>query len=370
MKKLFLHSGKMMIGEFPDVQTNALSALSVLNECEAAVSAAKASAVEVVNGEDALHKINDWFLPLPGGGLGRKLNEGQLCDLPTGWTVEYEKQCQYQETDGNCPDCFRGSLCKKIAHLIPASNASGIKYMHDRECRRYRDESVLCQNHCYFKTSGIKECPIKSSGIAAIGVPESGDFDRSEKDEHEVWCNGAWMSVTENVYMQLINNNHYGRINGVLQHGDPESKSPVIPEGSEKHDFCLPWTYQERADKYTHIIRGNSNQHLLQGRQRPDGYEEALFRMIVKAVNAYHSADKPAIDDTLKGRWIRTKDQIPGDFNLVIVCMTSGAITVGRRLRTNNWGIFTSSGIDIESQTNHVEYWQPLPASPAKQFEP
>jgi hypothetical protein len=81
-----------------------------------------------------------------------------------------------------------------------------------------------------------------------------------------------------------------------------ESKSPVIPEGSEKHDFCLPWTYQERADKYTHIIRGNSNQHLLQGRQRPDGYEEALFRMIVKAVNAYHSADKPAIDDTLKGK--------------------------------------------------------------------
>ena len=39
------------------------------------------------------------------------------------FTVGYriEKQCQYKETDGNCPDCFRGSLCQKIA-IIKESN--------------------------------------------------------------------------------------------------------------------------------------------------------------------------------------------------------------------------------------------------------
>jgi hypothetical protein len=276
MKKLFLHSGKMMIGEFPDVQTNALSALSVLNECEAAVSAAKASAVEVVNGEDALHKINDWFLPLPGGGLGRKLNEGQLCDLPTGWTVEYEKQCQYQETDGNCPDCFRGSLCKKIAHLIPASNASGIKYMHDRECRRYRDESVLCQNHCYFKTSGIKECPIKSSGIAAIGVPESGDFDVEPQ----------WMVKEKDIPVV------HAQLDRIL---GKKSSSPVIPEGSEKEQpkrkavqACAKWL------AYCLEIGYTKNQLDALEKIWWDGHD----------VNGnLKPADKPAIDDTLKETW-------------------------------------------------------------------
>ena len=39
------------------------------------------------------------------------------------FTVGYriEKQCQYKDTDGNCPDCFRGSLCQKIA-IIKGSN--------------------------------------------------------------------------------------------------------------------------------------------------------------------------------------------------------------------------------------------------------
>ena len=40
-------------------------------------------------------------------------------------------------------------------------------------------------------------------------------------DKYEVWVQGAWMAVTEDAYEKLTNNNHYGRINDVLQHGDP-----------------------------------------------------------------------------------------------------------------------------------------------------
>lgn len=43
------------------------------------------------------------------------------------------------------------------------------------------------------------------------------------KDKHEIWRSGQWILVTESDYEHAINNNHYGRINGVLQHGDPES---------------------------------------------------------------------------------------------------------------------------------------------------
>jgi hypothetical protein len=141
MKKLFLHSGKMMIGEFPDVQTNALSALSVLNECEAAVSAAKASAVEVVNGEDALHKINDWFLPLPGGGLGRKLNEGQLCDLPTGWwsmknNASIKRRTAIAQTVSG-DRCVKRSPISFLPPMLPALSTCTTENVGDTETRAY-----------------------------------------------------------------------------------------------------------------------------------------------------------------------------------------------------------------------------------------
>lgn len=67
----------------------------------------------------------------------------------------------------------------------------------------------------------------------------------------------------------------------------------------------------------------------------------------------------------MKDEWINVKDQRPSNHNLVLIQMKSGAITVGRILRTNKWGIFTSTGIDIESQTNTVTHWMILP-EPAK----
>jgi hypothetical protein len=45
------------------------------------------------------------------------------------------------------------------------------------------------------------------------------------KTKYEVWRGGRWIELTESLYEFAVNNNHYGRINGVLQHGDPEKKS-------------------------------------------------------------------------------------------------------------------------------------------------
>lgn len=48
------------------------------------------------------------------------------------------------------------------------------------------------------------------------------------KTKYEVWRGGRWIELTESLYEFAVNNNHYGRINGVLQHGDPEKKSSGI----------------------------------------------------------------------------------------------------------------------------------------------
>lgn len=124
MKKLFLQSGKLMYGEFPEEPESG----GAMPAYDRAVSAAKASAVEVVNGEDCFHKINDWFTPLPGGGLGRKLLEGQLCDLPEGWTVEIEYQHKAFDTWETVDEkrynqfcIIRAGVNRKVARLIPVS---------------------------------------------------------------------------------------------------------------------------------------------------------------------------------------------------------------------------------------------------------
>lgn len=40
-----------------------------------------------------------------------------------------------------------------------------------------------------------------------------------------------------------------------------------------------PWTYQERSDVYTHIVRGPDGQHIIQFRQDTTGVSEANARM-------------------------------------------------------------------------------------------
>lgn len=112
MKKLFLRSGKLWVGEFPEEPIpygvgDEQYYGARMDDYNAAVSAAKASAVEVVNPEDALaqncleedKKI--WMIINPDKSY-TQIIEGQLHDLPQGWTMEIEN-----------------NLYKKVARLVP-----------------------------------------------------------------------------------------------------------------------------------------------------------------------------------------------------------------------------------------------------------
>lgn len=48
-----------------------------------------------------------------------------------------------------------------------------------------------------------------------------------------------------------------------------------------------PWKYQERSDAYTHIVRGPSNQFIVQFSQDTIGKSEANARLIIQAVNNF-----------------------------------------------------------------------------------
>lgn len=143
-----------------------------MDEYNAAVSAAKASAVEVVNPTVMTPEV--WY----------SIKDGATYEMPKGWMVEIEQG--YEVHDGkrwvkaDKPGDIPGTtVIVDRARLIPLKEqSSGITYMHDRECRRYKDEGTYCQEHCYFKDSGLKECHSKSqsSGIAAVGVAEYGDL--------------------------------------------------------------------------------------------------------------------------------------------------------------------------------------------------
>lgn len=150
MNKLFLRDGKLWAGEFPEIteliERDTEKASSLEARHKAAVSAAKARAVEVVN-------------PICGAQY-EFMEEGQLYDTPEGWTVEigyqFETVCgpmgkewndfsEPQEENYNFHKS-QGRIVRKIARLIPVSAENA-----------------------------------QPSGIAAIGVPEYGKGWEGEK---------------------------------------------------------------------------------------------------------------------------------------------------------------------------------------------
>jgi hypothetical protein len=233
--KILLRDGKLMIGEFPEPPVpygvgDEQYYGARMDDYNAALEAAKASAVEIIN-------------PVSGA-LYEPMQEGKLYDLPTGWTVEYEEQffsvATQQWVTATIQHLEPSTTRRKIARLVPSS---------------------------------------KASGIAAIGVPESGDFDAHPNVTEEEW----------------------NRFN-------PES--PVIPEGSEKPDFdpLKPFTreeWQAIADKHTpkeepfRFVKGSVvvPGAWLEGEMV--GYARCMIDMYYPLLDK--SADKPAIDDTLKG---------------------------------------------------------------------
>lgn len=140
MKKLFLQSGKIMIGEFPEEYKEYCHDFDTLQgECpyrnrdgcacanaeirdNAAFESAKASAVEAVNPE-AILTWDDrevWFFE------HRAMAEDKLYDIPSGWTVEIKEACASDCcSDNGCCEHCREPV--KIARLVPSENAQGEK---------------------------------------------------------------------------------------------------------------------------------------------------------------------------------------------------------------------------------------------------
>lgn len=155
MKKLFLQDGKLMAGEFPEQpETKGVTwndYHKAAEEYDKLLSAAKASAVEVVNFKDS-----DIFF-----------EEGKLYDIREGWTVEIEydqcPKCGYTYHDAKlhgdhhlCGEPLPADI--QLARLVPVKKS-------------YPDQSKFATEEEYFEACR----KTRESGIAATGVPDSGE---------------------------------------------------------------------------------------------------------------------------------------------------------------------------------------------------
>lgn len=165
MKKLFLQSGKPMIGEFPEepiwhLIPNNPSGDSIVDSYHAAVSAAKASAVEVVNPE-AILTWDDrevWFFE------HRAMAEDKLYDLPKGWTVEIKEACASDCcSDNGCCEHCREPV--KIARLIPTSESA----QDDYSLPEHLVEPHFLLEHIRKSAENAQG----ETGIVATGISES-----------------------------------------------------------------------------------------------------------------------------------------------------------------------------------------------------
>lgn len=133
MTKLYYRKSDMKLvvpreGEWPEKpdlwchEGQCLGAADNLGECECAD---KTKAYEA-----ALQKAIEEAIPLTDQNhaairievaspiIDFKLVPGNFYDIKE--EVEIGDECQYKDVDGNCTDCFRGSLCKKVARIKPS----------------------------------------------------------------------------------------------------------------------------------------------------------------------------------------------------------------------------------------------------------
>lgn len=193
--KIFLRDGKLWGNEFPEqpetkgVTWNDYHRAAA--EYDSLLTASKGSAMEIIN-------------PISGARY-EPMEEGQPYPIPAGWKVEYgDDHCQKQH-------CRSDDVCKeecqyprKIARLIPDSKVS--------------------------------DSPV---------IPEG-----SEKQKFEILLYGEWVELSENQYLHAINNNHYGRINGVEQHRKAADKPTIDDTLSQEEVF------NEIFNRYYILING------------------------------------------------------------------------------------------------------------------
>lgn len=213
MKKLFLQSGKLMCGEFPEEpeicpqfrvggmdcpnsNENGCACNAAVFTHEASVSAAKDCAVEVPEMESGKINIAPTFNSNKMGWWmdGEIMQEGQLYDTPEGWKVEIEDyrcpRCGYTYEDAKqigdhhlCSEkTFPANV--KIARLIPLKESIS----------KYQDG----------KGNDIP----KQSGIAAVGLPEYGEL---EKPDHTMKCNVCGEVFDRSNLTSVILHEHDGK---------------------------------------------------------------------------------------------------------------------------------------------------------------
>lgn len=166
MKKLFLQGGKLMVSDFPEYppKPGPMSHQEFFTEFyeddlpkyHKAVSAAKASAVDVAISPCILPHASGYYLNSEPGTQAIEIKEGQLYDTPEGWTVEIKTQFwvydpaiagnNWMDSRPTQHDNYEG---RTIARLIPETLPNSDQ-----------------------KASNQPEKHSKVSGIAAVGVPE------------------------------------------------------------------------------------------------------------------------------------------------------------------------------------------------------
>jgi hypothetical protein len=82
------------------------------DEYELAIQQAKDTAILVENQEVAFNAVLAEYPIMSGPD-----EPGKIYHVEVNYRIR--DKCRYMEIDGRCPDCFRGSLCEKVAILHP-----------------------------------------------------------------------------------------------------------------------------------------------------------------------------------------------------------------------------------------------------------
>jgi hypothetical protein len=202
--KLFLHAGKLMVGEFPKEPSGTFASYPKSHEeYYDAVRTAKETAVEIINPE-----IMEGLLYL------ETASEGMMGDMPHLWTVEYEETCK---RDGNRDACGN-EVCWDL-----------------QECQKSPSKKIA------------RLIPSKSSGIVATGIAEplpgkgdkGGECNRTHcKNPHaEFYNHSTRMYYCAECAVLLNDANRTDAIRIFGHELCTLEDSPVIPEGSEKAGF-------------------------------------------------------------------------------------------------------------------------------------
>ena len=144
---------------------------------------------------------------------------------------------------------------------------------------------------------------------------------RAKKFFAEVSCSSCeevvlWSDITEIISQAVPVNEQKPAANADMVVSIPQDEYPHTAEhladarGDDNSDvgdmfatigdLNLPWKYQERADEYTHILRGPNDEFILSFPQDSTGKAKSRAAFVVDAVNKYRPVKAPADEGLIK----------------------------------------------------------------------